>query len=194
MRVGRTESGESFPEEREVLEEYVRENWDPVMQLYVPGPPNTADLNLDELWKIVRKVEGCLFALDLHGEENAGTDGFGYTIDRLLGDRGERYVAIDLRRLRVELANHPDHLKRFDELMRQMAIQVSDRHELNDPYYQADDGLMLQFWKDFLPSIPPGVGKAYLLPEQGAMNGAIEIDFRTAFALYQRRNCLDMRQ
>ena len=31
-----------------------------------------------------------------------------------------------------------------------------------------------------------------LLTEQGTMNGAIEIDFRTPFSLYQQRNCLDM--
>ncbi len=77
--------------------------------------------------------------------------------------------------------------------MREMANQVSERHELDAPYYQADEGLMFRFWKEFLPSLPPGVGKAYLIPEQGTISEAIEIDFRTATALYQRRNCLDMR-
>jgi len=182
----RTKSGEAFPEERDRLEEYISDNWAPVMQLYVPGPPNTADLDIDELWEIVRKVEGCHFALDLHGEENAGTDEFSYTIDRLLGRRGEKYISIDLRRLRTELINHPEYLKRFDELM-----QTPDRDELAHSYHQIDAAFQKQFFEEFLPSLPPGVGKVYLLPDQGTVNEAIEIDFRTALALSQRRNRLD---
>jgi hypothetical protein len=43
----------------------------------------------------------------------------------------------------------------------------------------------------FRQSLPAGIGKAYLLPEQGTLDDALEMDFKTVFALMQKRNCLD---
>ena len=45
---------------------------------------------------------------------------------------------------------------------------------------------------EFFQTLPAGVGKANLLPKQGSLNEAQEIDFRTFIALSQMRNRLDV--
>lgn len=184
--VSSTSNSESFPEERVKLETYITGNWNPDMELYSGRHSYERALTLDELWEEVRKINACLFALDIHGDENFGTNEFSNTVDRLLGHRGEKYVAVDLNELRVALYPHPDLLVRFDQI-RSKAISEQDP---DDRFYRGHVGAMVEFFR----ALPAGVGKAYLLSEQGTLDEALEIDFRTFFAMMQKRNRLDADQ
>lgn len=183
-RISRREELESFSGEREELEAYIEKNWHPDMKLYSEGYSNLKALSLDKLWEQVREINAYRFALAICGDEDLGSDGFSYVIDRLLGRQGEKYVTIDLNQLREALEPHPDLLKRFDAL-RFLAGLEHDMVQKNAPRLSR---MMFEFFQ----SLPAGIGKAYLLPEQGTLDNALEVDFRTVFALMQKRNRLDV--
>jgi hypothetical protein len=182
-RISRTKELESFQGERKELETYIEEKWHPDMKPYTEGYSDLKALTLDQLWEEVRRINACLFAINVCGYENMGTDGFSQAVYRLLGERGEQHVTIDLNELREALEPHPDLLRRFDAI-RLLAGLEHDLVQRNAP------GLS-RIMFEFFQSLPAGIGKAYLLPEQGALDDALEMDFKTVFALMQKRNCLD---
>jgi hypothetical protein len=77
----------------------------------------------------------------------------------------------DLDELRDTLVPHPELLRKFD-VIRYLAGLEHELVPANAPTFS-------QILERFLRSLPTGLGKAYLLPEQVALDHALEIDFRT---------------
>jgi hypothetical protein len=91
-----------------------------------------------------------------------------------LGIRGEGLTTIDLSELAEALREYPELYRQLDELRTPPATSAS--------------AIKIQ---EFLPSLPPGVGKAYLMPDPTTYDEAIEIDMRTFLAMTRKKNRLD---
>jgi hypothetical protein len=98
-RIRNSNEVESFPDERQELEEYIKTHGTPDMAIYTKGYSDTTSRTLDELWEEVRSINACSFAIDICGDKYLGTDGFSYTVSRLLGQRGENYSTVDFNKL-----------------------------------------------------------------------------------------------
>jgi hypothetical protein len=171
---------ELFAGEQEELADYIEKNWSPRMLEYdILSPQMKTPLLLNESWDRTRQINAFLIATELCGEENIGTIEFTRTMDKVLGESGEDYVTVDLQEIREDLVSYPDLLKSFNELVKQAADST-----------KKDAGK--KFMKELSEMLPEGLGKVLLSKEGAPLEDAIEVDFRTALSLAQRKNCLDV--
>jgi len=167
-----------FEDEREALIDYIDSNYDARMIEYNIISAELEQLSLADLWEKALRINAFSFALNLCGEENMHHPAFNQVMDKILGQEGERYLTIPWGEIEDLLKPFPDVLDKYRSLAR--SLQDSSGKET-----------MTKLLGGLYNMLPPGIGKAFLLPEKGSMDDAIEIDMRTALAISQRRNCLD---
>ncbi len=169
---------ESFEDEREALLKYIEDNWD-VHMLQVDILNTELDkLTLAQLWDRVLAISAFLLALDILGEENIETIEFHRIMDKLTGNTGEHYLAIDLEEIKASLHDYPDLIKQFNVL-------------INSAYDSSDRTKGFDYFRQIAEMLPTGVGRFLLIPEYGKMEDAIEVDAHTAIMITLHRNRLD---
>ena len=105
---------------------------------------------------------------------------FHRTMDKVRGIKGEKYVAVDLEEIRESLLPYPDLLEKYNQ-----CIQL---------FYNSDDQTKgREFIKESAKILPPGLGRFLLIPEQGKMEDALEVDAHTALMMTLRKNMLDVK-
>lgn len=179
-----TKEVEMFEDERASLIDYVDSQWNPQMKQYIEGETIPEGLNLPQLWNLARQINAFLFALDVHGENNIDTREFHFTIDKVLGAMGEKYLTLDFEELGKALRPHPEALRRYEEL-----LSVEPEEWLSDATAPPQGMKQSRRFLEKLQRIlPPGVGKAYLEGPETPFE--FEIDLRTAIAMASKRNHL----
>ena len=171
---------ELFEGEQEELTGYIEKHWNPRMLEYdIFSPQMKTPLVLGESWDRAQQINAFLVATELCGEENTGTIEFTRVMDRVLGRTGEHHITVDLQEIRENLTQYPDLLTSFNELVKKATD--SSQH-----------GVYTAFLKELSEMLPEGVGKVLLSKEGAPLEDSIEVDFRTALGLAQRKNCLDV--
>jgi len=179
-RVHSIKEKELFEGEQAELTGYIEKYWNPRMLEYdIFSPQMKTPHVLGESWDRTRQINAFLVATELCGEENTGTIEFTRVMDRVLGRSAEHHTTVDLQEIRDGLTQYPDLLSRFNELVRKAAD--SSKH-----------GVYAEFLKELSEMLPEGVGKVLLSKEGAPLEDSIEVDFRTALGLAQRKNCLDV--
>jgi len=179
-RVHSIKEKELFEGEQAELTGYIEKYWNPRMLEYdIFSPQMKTPHVLGESWDRTRQINAFLVATELCGEENIGTIEFARVMDRVLGRSAEHHITVDLQEIRDGLTQYPDLLSRFNELVRKAAD--SSKH-----------GVYEAFLKELSEMLPEGVGKVRLGKEGAPLEESIEVDFRTALGLAQRKNCLDV--
>ena len=170
---------ELFEGEKEELVDYIKNNWSPrMLEFDILGPQMKTPMFLNEAWDRTRQINAFLLAIDLCGEEHIGTVEFVKTIDKVLGASGEQYITLDLQEIREGLVSQQQLLEKFDQLVRKAANSTKKNAGR-------------EFMKALSEMLPEGVGKVLLNREGTPLEDTVEIDFRTALALEQKRNCLN---
>ncbi|GEM_PF-2879943 len=174
-----SEERELFEGERESLIGYIEDLWDPRMKQYIQQDAILDDLNQTQLWNHVREINAYQFALDLHGEENIDTLEFRSTMGKLVGEKGEQNLTLDLRKLQEALSSYPEALRQYEAL-----LSVATALPTGGKWGRT-------FLEKLQQILPPGVGKAYLGGPDTPLDASLVIDLRTAVALANKRNQLD---
>lgn len=167
-----------FAEERDSLKQYLGKHWHPGMLVQDIKQLNVETAGIEEIWERAIAVHAFRFAFELcGGEANMDHPAFSQIMDKMRGRTGERLITIPYQNIQETLTEYPDLYKKLQEL--------EETVRKTSPY---DAGVVLM--EGLLEIIPPGIGSAFVLPEQGAKDEPIEVDLRTLLVLMQRRNCL----
>ncbi|MFC2039124.1 hypothetical protein ACFLUG_05080 [Chloroflexota bacterium] len=176
-RNSKTKDSGFFAEEQETLSEYITQHWNPLMLDHNIISMNPDKLSLEAAWKQAIDIHSFRFAFELCGQDNVDHPAFRQVMDKIRGEMGEKYITIPYEDIKESLSAHPElNLK-----MEQLEKDIQDA-----PPFDAGAFLM----ERLLEIVPPGIGKARLLPEKGYPEDSIEVDLYTVLALLERRNCL----
>lgn len=167
-----------FAEERDSLKQYLEKHWHPGMLVQDIKQLNVDTAGIDEIWEQAMNVHAFRFAFELcGGEANMDHPAFSQIMEKMRGKTGEQLITVPYQTIKETLTEYPDLYKKLQELEQEV--------RKTSPY---DAAVVLM--EGLLEIIPPGIGSAFVLPEQAENNEPIEVDLRTLLVLMQRRNCL----